>query len=136
MSLVGPQFGTGMPLGQAVQQAVELGYAEPGSETPDEVIRAEAAGDIPKKTAIFFNVLGLGESVLKWSDLEFDLSREDVSHAVEEAKVRRFIVSLYSPSYLARSAKCPEDDIIGVITHIEPIAKGTGVHIRQYLNKR
>jgi hypothetical protein len=29
-----------------------------------------------------------------------------------------------------------EDDIIGAITHIEPIAKGTGVHIRQHLNKR
>ena len=113
MSLVGPQFGSGMPLGQAVHQAVELGYAEPGSETPDEVLRAEAEGDIPKKTAIFFNVLQLGKTVIDWSDLSFDLTSEHVSHAVEEAKVRRFIVSLYSPGYLSRSAKCPEDDIIG-----------------------
>jgi hypothetical protein len=29
-----------------------------------------------------------------------------------------------------------EDDIVGKITNIAPIAKGTGVHIRQYLNQR
>jgi hypothetical protein len=29
-----------------------------------------------------------------------------------------------------------EDDIVGEITQIEIIARGTGVHIRQYLNRR
>lgn len=29
-----------------------------------------------------------------------------------------------------------EDDIIGEITEIETFAKGTGVHIRQYLNRQ
>ena len=29
-----------------------------------------------------------------------------------------------------------EDDIIGEISHIETFATGTGVHIRQYLNRR
>jgi hypothetical protein len=29
-----------------------------------------------------------------------------------------------------------EDDIVGEISQIETIAKGTGVHIRSYLNRR
>ncbi|MCX6729394.1 MAG: hypothetical protein NTV95_01930 [Candidatus Saccharibacteria bacterium] len=113
MSSVGPREGSGMSLGQAVHQAVELGYAEPGSTNPNEVIRGEAESDIPKKTAIFFNALGLSDESLDWNELKFNLSDEDIDHAAEEAKVRRFIVSLYSPNYLEKSQKCPEDQIIG-----------------------
>jgi hypothetical protein len=29
-----------------------------------------------------------------------------------------------------------EDDIVGQITQIKPIARGSGVHIRRYLNNR
>lgn len=113
MSFVGPSNGFGMSLGQAVRQAIELGYAEPGSENPNDVIKAEAEGDVPKKAAILFNKLGLSKNILDWRDLRFELTDEEVSHAVEEAKLRRFIVSMYSPGYLKKTSKCPEDAVIG-----------------------
>lgn len=78
MSSVGPREGSGMSLGQAVHQAVQLGYAEPGSINPNDVIRGEAEGDIPKKTAIFFNALGLSDEPIDWNELKFNLSDEDI----------------------------------------------------------
>ena len=115
-SLVAPPEGTGMSLGQAVEQATKLGYAEPGAETPYDVIRQEAEADIPKKAAIFYNKLRLGGSSLKWSELQFELEDDEIAQAVEEAKIRRFIVSMYADGHLAKNAKCPEGDIIGGFT--------------------
>jgi len=114
-SQVGPLQGSGNSLGQAVTLATKLDYAEPGAESPYKVIKAEAEGDIPKKTSIFFNSLGLGEEVLDWKDLKFELDDEEIAQAVEEAKARRFIVSIYSTSdkLVAPGAKYPEGDIIG-----------------------
>ena len=111
-SSIAPPEGSGMSLGQAVDQAVQLGYAEPGSQSPHDVIKAEAEGDIPKKTAILFNRLGLSEEVLPWDALAFELTDDDISRVVEEAKIRRFIVSLYPLSGLLSSAK-PENDVVG-----------------------
>lgn len=113
MSSVGPVGGFGMSFGKAVRQAVQQGYAEPGSSSPGDVLKAEAEGDIPKKTAIFFNKLGLSATYVDWRNLKFELTDEQISHAVEEAKIRRFVVSLYSPNYLSNVSKCPEDAIIG-----------------------
>ena len=117
MSLIAPPDGLGMSLGQSVHQSVQLGYAEPGASTPYDVIKGEAEGDIPKKTAILFNALNLGEGeVLDWRSLRFELTGDVIARAVEEARVRRFIVSMYSPMYVSKMAKCPEDDIIGGFT--------------------
>jgi len=52
-SSIAPQGGSGMSLGAAVHQAVEMGYAEPGAESYIDVIRGEAEGDIPKKNSHF-----------------------------------------------------------------------------------
>jgi homoserine dehydrogenase len=101
-----------MSIGQAVQQAVQLGYAEPGAQNPYEVIKSEAEGDIPKKISILFNRLGLDEELLSWESLQFELEEGDVAQAVEEAKIRRFIVSLY-PTEGAIAKVEPENDIIG-----------------------
>lgn len=110
LSSIGPLSGTGMPLGQAVDQAIQLGYAEPGAETPGDVIAMEAQGDIPKKTSIFVNVLGLSKNTLKWQDLHFSISKSELKDIEEESKVRRLIVSLYNTDI---SNAAPESNIIG-----------------------
>lgn len=112
MSSIAPRQGTGMSLGQAVHQAVSLGYAEPGAEKPADVIRNEAIGDIPRKTSIFMNSLGITNRQIDWRDLQFPLSDEEIARVVEEARVRRFIVSLYSERYVNQHTTCPEQDII------------------------
>lgn len=112
LSSIGPKEGKGISLGQAAAQAKSLGYSEPGAESPYDVIRMEATSDVPKKAAIFFNVAGLSDEILGWEDLQFDLSDDEISGVVEEAKVRRFAVSIYSEKH-AQNHKCPENDIIG-----------------------
>jgi len=115
MSSVAPPEGAGLSLGQAVDQAVRLGYAEPGSESPYDVIRGEAEGDIPKKTAIFFNALGLADEPIGWKEIAIKLSDDQIKQVIEEAKVRRFIVSIYNERFVGKHLG-PEDDIIGKFT--------------------
>ncbi|HUP26440.1 MAG TPA: hypothetical protein VM124_02210 [Candidatus Limnocylindrales bacterium] len=112
LSLVGPRGDASpMSLGQAVEQALVLKYADPGSETPEEVIKQEVEGDIPKKTAIYFNNVGLSPKLLNWHDLRFELSSADLQRVRREARIRRFIVSLYSQRF--HDTVCPvEEDII------------------------
>lgn len=112
MSSVAPPEGAGLSLGQAVDQAVRLGYAEPGSESPYNVIRGEAEGDIPKKTAIFFNALGLADEPIGWKEIDIKLSDDQIKQVIEEAKVRRFIISIYNERFVGKHLG-PEDDIIG-----------------------
>jgi homoserine dehydrogenase len=112
MSLIAPPGGSGMSLGQAAHQAIKLGYAEPGPASPYDVVRLEAESDIPKKTSIFFNKVELGD-LLGWEKLKFELTDEQIARAVDEASIRRFIVSLYSEQYIEKTVNCPEDDIIG-----------------------
>lgn len=112
MSSIAPPEGAGMSLGQAVDQAVRLGYAEPGSQSPYDVIRTEAQGDIPKKTAIFFNAVGLAGKPVNWKEIQIRLSDDDIKRVIEEAKVRRFIVSMYQERFVEKHSG-PEDDIIG-----------------------
>ncbi len=110
LSEVGPQAGMGMPLGQAVAQAVRLGFAEPGAETPGAVIAGEAAGDLPKKTAIFMSKLGLADRTVNWDEFDFQITPDDVRQIEEQARIRRPIVSLYHTSVTDIQ---PETDIIG-----------------------
>lgn len=95
----------GASLDDAVQRAMKAGYAEPGQANPRAVIRSEAEGDIPKKTVILFNRLGLSGQVLDWQELSFKLKDNELSKILEEAENRRFVVTI-SP----RSIKA---DIIG-----------------------
>jgi homoserine dehydrogenase len=123
MGSLAPQSGQGMSLGQAVEFAATLGYAEPGASNPADVIRGEATGDIPKKLAIFMNHLGLCKKTLEdgsrieqlvdWSDLEFELSDENIASAMEESRGRRLIVSMYSKTHMAKAGFRPEKGRIG-----------------------
>ncbi len=115
MSMIGPR-GDGTAVlsrGQAVDQAIQLGYAEPGSDSFEEVVKGEAESDIPKKTAILFNRLGLGgDELLNWKDLCFELTKDDLKRIGREAKIRRFIVSIYAKKF-HELVDPTEEDIIG-----------------------
>jgi homoserine dehydrogenase len=110
-SSVGPKSGKPSTPGQAVDKAIKLGFAEPGAQDVISVIRSEAEGDIPKKVAIFMNQSGLlsAGNYIDWQELKFDLTDEEIRTALEEAKIRRFIVSAYP----ADSDSGPERDILG-----------------------
>lgn len=96
MSLVSPMAGDGISLTDAVAAAVKAGYAEPGADSPQAVIRGEAEGDIPKKMSIIYNVLHLGTQEVKANDLDFTLTDDEVDAAINSPDKRyRFITSFY-----------------------------------------
>lgn len=84
----------GASLDKAVKEAIKAGYAEPGQKNPQAIIHSEAEGDIPKKTAILFNRLGLSDKVLDWQKLKFQFKDNELSKLLKGAKKRRFIVSI------------------------------------------
>ncbi len=106
MSEVTPVSGALIPLEEAVDHAVAAGFAEPGADSPQAVLRGEAEGDIPKKMSIIYNVLNLGASIISSEDLAFNLSDEDINAAVFAKQPHRFIVSFYpaatAPTYVER----------------------------------
>ena len=95
MSEVAPATGSGIALETAVEHAVKAGYAEPGADSPQAVLRGEAEGDIPKKMSIIFNTLGLGNTTVTPEMLAFSLSDEDINAAVGASEPHRFITSFY-----------------------------------------
>lgn len=115
MSEIGPRGkGAGITRGEAVQQALTLGYAEPGSKSFEDVVHAEAEGDIPKKTAIMLNLLDLADGeLLNWHDLQFSLTPEAIRRVAREARTRRFIVSVYAERFRSEVINPEEEDIIG-----------------------
>lgn len=109
-SSMAPPKGEGLSFDAAVQRAVDLGYAEPGSASPLDVIRAEAEGDIPKKVGILFNYLGLSPKGFDWNRLKFSLKDGEIQQAAAEAEKRRFIVSIYPEN---SEPTDQQEDIIG-----------------------
>lgn len=109
MGWVAPISGDVLTLSKAAKKAVEMGYAEPGSESAESIIRAEAEGDIPKKLSIFCNAVGLSPRLVDWNELRFSLSNEQINEAISSSSQRRFIVSIYPAS----STSSAENDIIG-----------------------
>jgi homoserine dehydrogenase len=95
MSEVAPVKGTGISLETAVEHAVQAGYAEPGADSPQAVLRGEAEGDIPKKMSIIYNVLRLGATALTPEMIGFSLADADITTAVNAKEPHRFIVSYY-----------------------------------------
>lgn len=107
LNYVFEEVSRGRSLGEVVLEAKKLGYAEPGAETPLDVINMEAHSDLPMKTAILFNVLELGK--LKAKDFKCNkMDDEDLRRLVRESRKRRYIVSI--------SRECPQEDIIGGFT--------------------
>ncbi|QQS18540.1 hypothetical protein IPL68_00270 [Candidatus Saccharibacteria bacterium] len=62
MSEVAPASGSGISLESAVEHAVKAGYAEPGADSPQAVLRGEAEGDIPKKNVYHIQHFGLRQN--------------------------------------------------------------------------
>jgi homoserine dehydrogenase len=94
----------GRPLEEVVEEAKILGYAEPGAQTPLEVINTEACRDVPMKIAAFINICGLGEVRAKEIEVK-SISEKDEKRLVREAAFRRYIVSI--------TKEDDEEDIIG-----------------------
>jgi homoserine dehydrogenase len=103
MSEVAPLNGPATPLSTAVEHAVAAGFAEPGADSPQAVLRGEAEGDIPKKMAIIYNTLRLGPTVVTADDLAFTLSDNEIEAVVSAAQPHRFIASFYP------AAAAPQD---------------------------
>jgi hypothetical protein len=109
MDWVAPIKGVSLSLSEAAKMAVKMGYAEPGSDSAEAIIRAEAEGDIPKKLSIFCNTVGLSDRLVDWNELRFSLNDKQINKAIGSSSPRRFIVSLYPLS----SSVPAETDIIG-----------------------
>ncbi|HEX5797900.1 MAG TPA: hypothetical protein VFX79_00965 [Candidatus Saccharimonadales bacterium] len=99
--------------GQVIDEAVLLGYAEPGATEHLEVLNGELVGDIPKKAAILANqslrnTVFLNGSYLLPRQLEqAPLDSGSWHRLIREAKDRRYILS-----FIRKSQEIPEDDII------------------------
>ena len=109
MDWVAPSSGLSLSLSEAAKKAMEMGYAEPGSDSAEAIIRGEAEGDIPKKLSIFCNTVGLSNHLVDWDELRFSLSDSQIHEAITSENPRRFIVSLYPLA----SPTSVEGDIIG-----------------------
>ncbi|MEM2994426.1 MAG: hypothetical protein QXI91_00200 [Candidatus Bathyarchaeia archaeon] len=94
----------GRPLEEVVEEAKILGYAEPGAQTPLEVINTEACRDVPMKIAAVINICGFGEVRAKEIQVK-GISEKDEKRLVREAAFRRYIVSITKEE--------DEEDIIG-----------------------
>lgn len=99
--------------GQVIDEAVLLGYAEPGAIDHLDVLNGELVGDIPKKASILVNsalrnTVFLGGGYLLPADLKQTPLTGDAWHRlIREAKDRRYILS-----FIKKDKEIHEDDII------------------------
>lgn len=87
---------SGESLDEVVNAAGKLGYAEPGATGVYDVIHQEAAGDVPRKTAIVLQTIFpemVGLDLLKKMDT--DLSEDQILEALNEADRYRYLVSVF-----------------------------------------
>jgi len=93
LNYVFSQVAQGRTLGEVVEEAKKLGYAEPGANSHLDVINTEANRDIPMKTAILFNIMGLGN--IRAKDIKTNPIKEAcLQKLIKQAKQRRYIVSI------------------------------------------
>lgn len=85
----------GRSLEAMAEEAIKLGYAEPGETSPYEIIKSEAEGDVPMKAAILFNETGLSNKLLRARDIKINsLNDNQLEAIVNWAKNLRYIVSI------------------------------------------
>ena len=108
LNYVFSQISQGRTLGEVVEEAKKLGYAEPDADSHLDVINTEANKDIPMKTAILFNILGLGELRAKYIGAK-SITVKCLEILIKQAKKRRYIVSI--------TRKLCDEDVIGGFTH-------------------
>lgn len=102
----------GRTAGQTIDEAVALGYAEPGASNHLDVLNGELVGDIPKKTSILWNTVLrgalAGHTVLSHTDLKQPaLNQDRLNQLIAEASARRYIISI-----IKADEEIPEKDII------------------------
>jgi homoserine dehydrogenase len=101
--------------GQVIEQAVTLGFAEPGAKNHLDVLNGEIIGDVPKKTSILWNTVirpDLAQnSFLQASELlskkNMKMGQDELNRLISEAGSRRYIVSI-----IKSPEEIPEDDIL------------------------
>ena len=85
----------GRAFSEAVADARERGYAEPGITDPYEVFNQEAKEDVVMKTAILFNLSDFTKTRIRASDLEVkEMHESEVLQVIREVPRRRYIVSI------------------------------------------
>lgn len=85
----------GRSLGEVVNEAKRLGYAEPGDGSVLDTINRETCSDVPMKSAILFTLSGLSNKIVSARDLNSrKLKKHDLDKLVRESKSRRYIVSI------------------------------------------
>lgn len=97
---------SGRTIEEVVDEAKKLGYAEPGAKTELEVINTEATRDVPMKTAILFNVLGLSSRKIRAKEIRVrEMSKAKLDELLAGVQGRRYIVSI------ARERR--KEDVVG-----------------------
>lgn len=86
-------------LNDAVEMAKKKKIVEPGSNSLLAIINAEANGDVPRKTAIEFNVfmhtIGQPENYISYSDFKTEtIDERMLKEIVKKANSKKFIVSI------------------------------------------
>jgi len=105
------RISNGSSLGEAVEETKRLGYAEPGSKKPLDVINKEATGDVPMKAAILFNISNFCNEYMRAKDVKpHRINTSELKKLLKEATNRRYIVSI-------TREKNKEEDVIWGFKH-------------------
>jgi homoserine dehydrogenase len=112
-------IGQGETSGQMIDQAGTLKFAEPGATSKLDVLNGEAVGDIPKKTAILWNValrpVFAPDTIISPEDIKQPaLTEDDLDNLIGEADSRRYILSIMRDG----KEKLESDVIAGFRTEI------------------
>lgn len=114
--------------GQVIDEAVLLGYAEPGASDHLDVLNGELVGDIPKKAAIMANsslrkTVFFGSSYISPEELgQAPLDFKSWHRLIKESKDRRYILS-----FIRKDKEIPESDIIAPLKKEFKTESGTTV---------
>lgn len=118
LSFIMGQVANGEAVGVAVDQAVALGYAEPGASEVQDVMAGEATSDVPRKLAVLLNKLFLVNPV-NAEEFTYQLDAREVRQALREAADRRFVVSVYNAERLSSAEELERSVLGGFATRIE-----------------
>ncbi|TAN58183.1 hypothetical protein EPN15_01820 [Patescibacteria group bacterium] len=94
----------GNPLGHIVEEITKLGYTEPGKSDPYDIILREVGSDTTKKASILFNLCFNSKRNLQAKDIVVTISPETIIQAINEAMMRRFVVSFEKQEYFRQES--------------------------------
>lgn len=112
LTYVFSEVANGRNLDVVVDAAVKLGYAEPDATGAYNVIRNEAANDVPRKISIVLQSVFPEFAGLPLARMQTRLSEKQVLQALNEADKYRYLVSVY-PESAAETARSRSEDRLG-----------------------